>query len=210
MFYKLCCVLSGALLLLAAGCSEDAIPDPPVSRSELTARLYDALKFNRDQEALAIIDKLLALAPDDAELMEMRGRVVANECVRKLQVLVDAGKLNDALKLVRETRQKNPHLQRLTMLEEDIVNLIELQVCARNLSTADKIPELTAALEKITPLAAKYPQARLLQRDIAQRRSELLKMRREAAGNQKEKTSPPVTAPQDNSVIGPVKPQAVL
>ena len=66
-------------------------------------------------------------------------------------------------------------------LEEDVKELIVLRDAAKNLAEADNIADLTAALEKAAPLAAKYKQAEQLRKDISSRRRELIKMREAAA-----------------------------
>ena len=182
MSYKIFCC--GTLLLSAvifSGCSDSQVPDPPSARAELTGRLYEALQYKRDAEALAIINKLLALEPDDVDLLEMRDRVTVNACTRAVQTHVNSGNLDKALQVVNKYRQEHSTLPGLKVLQARISELILLRDCAANLAAANDISTLVTQLEKIAPLAAKYPQAKQLQQDIKMRRIQLARMRAEAA-----------------------------
>lgn len=180
MFYR-SLILSFALLMLIGGCSENKAPDPPIARAELTARLYETLKFKRYSESLVIIDKLLALDSDDADLMEMRDRIIGNIATVKIQHYIDENRLEDGLKYIRSERRKFPVMPKLRLLEEELKNLIVLRKAAQTLAAADTISALTAALDFIVPLAAKYPAAKQLHNDIKQRKADLEKMRSDAA-----------------------------
>ena len=180
MLYRFFYTIFITAVLFAGGCSEQSAPEPPLARAELTARLNAALEAGRDSEALAITDKLAALDPDDADIIEMRERIVCNICTRTVQGYINQGNLSKARKYLRGERRKYPALLRLQMLENDLENLYSLQKAADALAAAKTIPDLTAALEKITPMAAKYPQAKQLHADIKKRRSELAAMRRRA------------------------------
>ena len=169
------------LLALCSGCSQEEAPDPPLARAELTVRLNEALKLSRYSEAASIIDKLLALDPDDADLMEMRDRIISNICVEKTQSYIDSKNLDKALAYVKKQRRQYPMLPRLQILESEVTSLITLRDAAAELARARTIVELTAALEKVTPLAAAEKSAVLLQQDIRKRRSELAAMRKAAA-----------------------------
>ena len=169
------------LLLLTAGCTEEQAPEPPVSRAELTHRLFEALDSRRDNDALAIVDKLLALDNNDSDLMEMRERILGNICTRQVQAMIDKGDLDKAAKYIRNQRLRYPGLPKLQFLENEVDALIVLRTAARELAAADSVADLTIALSKITPLAAKYPEARLLQRDIRRRQQDLQKMRNAAS-----------------------------
>lgn len=179
MWQKIFSVSILAVLLTLSGCSERKVSDPPTSRAELTVRLFDALKYKRYTDALAILDKLQALEPEDADLMEMRDRLIVNICTGKVQEYINAGKLENAQKYIRQQRKKHPMLTKLRMLEEDVNNLINLRNAARRLANAATIPEIASALENIAPLAARYPDAKKLHSDIKQRRNELNKLRAE-------------------------------
>ena len=180
MFYRLLILFSVALIF-CSGCSKKTAPDPPTARAELTVRLYDTLKEKRYTEALAINDKLLALDPNDADLMEMRDRIIGNIATVKIQHYIDENRLEDGLKYIRSERRKFPVMPKLRLLEEELKNLIVLRKAAQTLAAADTIPALTAALDFIMPLAAKYPAAKQLHNDIKQRKADLEKMRSDAA-----------------------------
>ena len=169
------------ILLLAAGCSEEQAPEPPVSRAELTCRLFEALDANRDHDALAIVDKLLALDNNDADLMEMRERILGNICTRKVQTLIDQENLDEAAKYVAIQRRRHPRLPKLQILENEVAELITLRNAARKLADAASPADLDLALRKIEPLSTKYPQAKQLKRDIDRRKQDLQKMRRSAS-----------------------------
>ena len=180
MLYRIFALCSAALFL-CCGCSETQPHDPPSARAELTVRLLETLKNKRYTEALAINDKLLALDPNDAELMEMRDRLVGNIATANVQKFVDAGKLAEALKYLHNERKLYPVMPRLRMLEEDVQNLIALRKAADRLAAAKTISELATALDAIMPSAARYPAATQLHKDIEQRKAELKKMRLAAA-----------------------------
>ena len=179
MLHKIFCFT--ALLMLTAGCSDSKAPDPPTARAELTARLFDELKARRLDSATAIIDKLLALDPDDADLMEMRDRLTANKATLATQNYVNRGELENALAYIQKQRKQYPVMPKLRILEEEVRGLITLRDAAQRLADAQTIPELSTALENIAPLAAKYPTAKKLHIDIKLRRRDLDKMRADAA-----------------------------
>ena len=180
MFYRLL-ISAFAVMLFVCGCSENKAPDPPIARAELTVRLYDALKVKRYDEALAITDKLLALDPNDPDLMDMRDRIIGNIAAVKVQQYIDSQRLESALKYLRKERRRYPVMPKLRMLEEEVRNLIALRDAAQELAAADTIAKLSAALDVIVPLAARYPAAEQLHKDIKQRQSDLKKMRIAAA-----------------------------
>ncbi|MBO5922952.1 MAG: hypothetical protein J6Q81_00425 [Lentisphaeria bacterium] len=180
MLYRIFMICTAALLL-GTGCSENQPPDPPSARAELTARLFETLKSKRYTEALAITDKLLSLDSNDAELMDMRDRIIGNIAAIKVQEYVEAGQLKAALKYLARERKLYPVMPRLRLLEEEVRNLITLRNAAQTLAAAKTIPELAAALDMIAPLAARYPAAKQLHKDIALRKAELKKMRSDAA-----------------------------
>ena len=155
MLYRIFALCSAALFL-CCGCSETQPHDPPAARAELTVRLLETLKNKRYTEALAINDKLLALDPNDAELMEMRDRLIGNIATENVQKFVDAGKLAEALKYLHNERKLYPVMPRLRMLEEDVQNLIALRKAADRLAAAKTISELATALDTIMPSAARY------------------------------------------------------
>ena len=197
MFYRLI-ILAAAVMLFICGCSENKAPDPPAARAELTARLFDTLKEKRYNEALAIVDKLLALDANDAELMEMRDRIIGNIATGRVQKYIDSNELDKALRYIRKERKVYPVMPRLRMLEEDVRSLIGLRNAARKLAAARTIPDLTAALDTITPMAARYPAATQLHKDIASRKADLKKMRAAAARaveKAAKRTSTPPAAP---------------
>ena len=175
MFYRWL-IFAFVLLLFISGCSENQAPDPPIARAELTVRLYETLKVKRYSEALAIIDKLLALDSDDPDLMEMRDRIIGNIAAVKVQEYIDSNRLEAGLKYIRRERRTYPVMPKLRMLEEEIKNLITLRQAAQALAEADTIPKLAAALDFIVPLAAKYPAAEQLHKDIARRKADLKSM----------------------------------
>ena len=187
MFHRLIISLF-AVMLFVCGCSENKAPDPPIARAELTARLYDTLKVKRYSEALAITDKLLALDPNDPDLMEMRDRLIGNIAAVKVQEYIDNKQLEGALKYLRKERKRYPVMPKLRILEEEVRNLIALRNAAKVLAEADTIPKLAAALDFIVPLAAKYPATEQLHKDIKQRKNDLEKMR-DAAALQVEKAA---------------------
>lgn len=176
-------ILLAAVLVLGTGCSDQKAPDPPTARAELTVRLYETLNAKRYEEALAIADKLLALDSNDADLMEMRDRIIGNIAAVKVQQYIDHGQLEKAYTYIREERKRYPAMPRLRIMEEDINNLTTLRDSARNLAKAKTIPELANALELIVPQAAKYPAAQQLHKDIAQQQKRLKKMREDAAAS---------------------------
>ena len=96
--------------------------------------------------------------------------------------------MEKALRYVRNERKNYPVMPRLRLLEEEVSNLIALLNAARSLAAAGTIPELTAALDAIVPMAARYPAATQLHKDIRRRKAELKKMR-EAAARAVEKAS---------------------
>ena len=201
MLHRFFCIALAAVLvsLLASGCGDRNKIAPPSARAELTARLFDALQFHRYDDALAIIDKLLAIDPDDVELMEMRSRVITSACTVKVQQFVDQNQLDKALQTVVTARKNNPVLPQLIALEEEIRGLIALRDAANVLAAAKTIPELAAALEKIAPLAAKYPQAKALHRDIDTRRKELERFRAEAQQVQEKSDSSNPVIPAEST-----------
>ena len=175
--------LSLGFLLLAAGCSNERAPEPPVSRPQLTQRLFEALQTKRDNDALAIVDKLLALDNDDSDLIEMRERILGNICTRQVQTLVNGGRLDAARKYISQQRKLYPMMPKLQFLEDEVNELITLRNAAKNLAAAQDARTLEKALTQIAPLAAKYPGAVQLKRDIAQRKQDLQKMRQAPAEN---------------------------
>ena len=181
-------ILFSAAIILCSGCSKKTAPDPPTARAELTVRLYETLKERRYTEALAINGKLLALDPNDADLMEMRDRIIGNIVAVNVQKYIDQGRLEKAYSYIRKERKNYPVMPRLRLLEEEVKNLIALRDAAKKLAEASTVPELTAALELIVPLAARYPAAKQLDADIALRKVELKKMR-EAAASAMEKAA---------------------
>lgn len=195
MFYRLF-ILFSAALILGCGCSKKTVPDPPLARAELTLRLNDALKLARYGEAISIIDKLLALDPDDADLMDMRDRIIGNICVERTQQYIDRKELEKALKYVQKQRRQYPMLPRLQILEAEVSNLIAMRDAAAELARAKTIPELTAALEKITPMAAGKDAAKILAKDIQARKKELAAMRDAAARKLKEAVQATRQAPE--------------
>ena len=180
MLYRIF-ILFTAAVLLCSGCSENQPPDPPTARAELTVRLLDTLKSKRYTEALAIADKLLSLDPNDAELMDIRDRIIGNIAAINVQNHIDGGKLESALKYITSERKRYPVMPRLRMLEEEVRNLIALRNASQALANAKTISELTAALDTIAPMAARYPAAAQLHKDIEQRKTDLKQMRAAAA-----------------------------
>ena len=197
-------ILLAAVLMTGAGCSKKQAPDPPSARAELTVRLFETLNDKRYEETLVIIDKLLALDSNDADLMEMRDRVVGNIAAAKIQNFINNNELEKAHRYIRYERKLYPVMPRLRLLEEEVENLIALSDAAQKLAAARTIPELTAALDRIVPIAAKYPKAELLHKDIARRKDELKKMRI-AAARAVEKAAAGVTV-QSAPVSGNSKP----
>ena len=184
--YFLRCLPIILAVVMLSGCSKSEVPDPPASRAELVGRLFEALQYKRDQEALVIIGKLLALDPDDVDLMDMRDRVTINLCTRSVQKMIDAGKLDEALRIVGDFRRNNPTLPGLRMLHAEVSELILLRDAAKALAEAQDTAALVTQLEKIAPLAGKYPQAGALHKDIKMRRIQLSRMRAEEAARARE------------------------
>lgn len=181
MLTRTICGLLTLAGVMMTGCSDNTPPDPPLARAELTSRLYDTLRQGRDADALAIIEKLLALDPDDADLLEMQDRITANICARAMQANIDQNQLDEALKLVQQYRKQYPMLTILRVYENEIADLIKLRDAASELAAANDVVSLAAALEKIAPMAAKYTEAKQLQTDIKIRKNDLAKMRSQAA-----------------------------
>jgi len=177
MLYRLLPMLLLAAFLIT-GCEKKRVADPPTARAELTTRLYDALQDKRYEEALAIIDKLLASDPDDVDLLEMQIRVTANMHTVQIQQAVDDGDLDKALQLLREARKKHPAIRQFLDMEEEITALTELRDAAGTLANAKTIPELRKALEtiRLMDISGQYPQAVALQKDIAKRQQDLKNM----------------------------------
>ena len=169
------------VLTVATGCSDQRVPDPPTARAELTERLFDALNYKRYDEALAIIEKLLALYPDDSELMEMKSRVIVNACVERIQPLINQGNLEEALKIVRQEAKKHLAIRKFYELEAEILKLLNLQKLAENLKNAKTAAELEDALKKIETPAAEYPLAVNLHNDMKARRIHLARIRKAEA-----------------------------
>ena len=90
-------ILMAAVLTAGVGCSKKQVPDPPSARAELTARLFETLDGKRYDEALVIVDKLLALDANDADLMEMRDRIVGNIATGRVRDFIADEDLEGAL-----------------------------------------------------------------------------------------------------------------
>ena len=178
MIYKYllaaCC-----LILLAAGCKKEEVPDLPVARAELTARLMESLNYKRYDEALGIIDKLLALYPDDVELMEMKTRVIINKCTARVQLCINQGKLEEALAIVRAESRNNPMIRKFNLMEEQLKQLILLRDSARRLANAQEIPELDDAIKSMEQILRDYPQAAHLKKELNLRKKDLERLRKE-------------------------------
>lgn len=176
--YIIACVL---LTVLLTGCRKEEIADPPLARAELTTRLYDALQYDRLDEALEIIGKLLSIYPDDAELGEMHDRIVITRCIRRIQPLIDSGKLAEARKIVREENKNYPAVSYFRELDEELETLVILQNRAESLAAAKTPAELETALKNIEYSIQDHPQAEQLKRDIDKRRQDLVNMRKAEA-----------------------------
>ncbi len=53
--------------------ADSGVPPLPTGRDDLLAEARKALKAGNADEALAFVDALLVMHPDDAELLEFRG-----------------------------------------------------------------------------------------------------------------------------------------
>ena len=185
MIYRYLTIVFAVLLLGVTGCSEKRVSDPPTARAELTSRLFEALKYQRYDEALVIIDKLRVIS-DAAELEEMRDRIIVNRCVKKVQPLVNQGKLEEARNIIHEDYKSNTTVRVLADMEEKIDELIKLKKKADRLAKASNAAELEAAIKDIEYSVQDNPQAKQLVADLAVRRRDLEVMRKaEAAAREK-------------------------
>ena len=169
------------LILLAAGCKQEEVPDLPIARAELTARLMESLNYKRYDEALGIIDKLLALYPDDVELMEMKNRVIVNKCTAKVQLCIDQGKLEEALAIVRSESKKHPMIRKFNIMEDQLKKLIALRDSVKRLADAREIPELDDAINNFEQILRDFPMASQLRDELKLRKKDLDRLRKEKA-----------------------------
>ena len=184
MTHRYLAIILAVLLTAVAGCSKKQVPDPPTAQAELTSRLFAALQDQRYDEALVILDKLQVLAPDDATLgtmKEIRDNVIASRCNKKVQGLIDQGKLDQAFNIVRNENKTYPGVEDLINLEKNLDELRTLQQKADHLANAKTSAELDAALKDIEYTAQDYPQAKKLHADIKVRKAQLAKMRKAEA-----------------------------
>ncbi len=187
----------GWSLLVATGlcgCGEDEVPDPPVAQSALVGRLFDALKNGRLDEALSLTEKLQSLDSENLDLAELKLRIIANGYVLRCQAKLDAGDTAGALAIIREGCKLYPMHSGLRVLDEELTRLNELHEAAQSLGRAKSAAELSAVLERIAPLSAAYPEAKLLQQDIIRRRGEFRQLQNAPRGK-------PAA-----EVVGPVRP----
>ena len=185
MIYRYLTIVFAVLLLGVTGCSEKRVSDPPTARLELTSRLFEALKYQRYDEALAIIDKLSAIS-DDSALAGMRGRIIVTRCVKQVQPLIDQGKLKEARDIVHREHNNNKTIRELGDMEEKIEELIKLQKNADRLAKASTAAELDAAIKDVEYSIQDIPEAKQLKADLEVRRRDLAAMRKaEAAAREK-------------------------
>jgi hypothetical protein len=117
-----------SLLVILSGCgSGDNVPNPPEAESTLVVELFKALKDNDYTLATQKIKKLRMLDEDDYSLASIEYQIELDSGFYGAQELVDAGKVKEAKKLIKDTMSTYGRKEQLANAEVKVKKLEELQ-----------------------------------------------------------------------------------
>ena len=103
-----------ALLLSLAGCAKRKHRKPPLERADLTVRFFKSIREKNSELAVRQGKQLLALDPSADHIRHLISLQQSNDAIVSAQKMIDQGKINDALKLVRENSAKHSDNHTLT------------------------------------------------------------------------------------------------
>jgi len=143
---------------MGTGCGKKAAPDPPKSRTELTAELFEALGAKDHKTALLKIERLRELDPASVFLAKLEMIERNNASIQDVQELVDDGKIHEAMETLDRTYAKNPKQKGLLEAKEElrIINAIDKIVKSINnpqspVSMAQDIVKLKKIMKTYKP-----------------------------------------------------------
>lgn len=100
------------LLLLCSGCGRD-VPPPPVERNDLVVRFFRSLR-NSDGTAAAVQgEKLYSFDKRNYFIMDLVSIQQANSSLLTAQRYLNAGKLESAIKIIRDDLNRFPNNREL-------------------------------------------------------------------------------------------------
>ncbi|MEA4863127.1 MAG: hypothetical protein AB7F40_05730 [Victivallaceae bacterium] len=154
-----------ALFLVACG-GEDEDQKPPVEGLQLTDRLFISMENKDYGAAVQQYRKLLESHSDEfaSVAVGLRPIIETNQTIFKVQRLIDAGKLDDALAAARDAKQLEPANEQISDLLRQLVYVDSLRRAAYSVRSAATSRELAASLDSLNGLIAEDPKAAPLKR----------------------------------------------
>ncbi len=155
MLMSLCC---GLLLCVISGCGGDNVPDPPMAYSRLVVELFESLEKEDYQLAAEQIGRLKALDPENSFLSKLQENQYCNVFVAAAQKKLDAGELEEALRIVSQGSELYPFNRNMIATEKLLKNIVELRRRLLLLITARSSNQLQENIAVIETMIKEYPE----------------------------------------------------
>lgn len=155
-FSRLCLLLCGALLLW--GCEQKSIPEPPLDQNRLLLDALQNIKAQHHDIALARLQKLKLIYPDNVALAALIDTEFDNIFIHKVQCSLANGNLDAALQIIQRGLKMRPLDPQLIATKEKLRQLQQVKSSFDNLAQQNNAKALQSAIKQAAALLKKHPE----------------------------------------------------
>ncbi|HBC87886.1 MAG TPA: hypothetical protein DCZ94_13100 [Lentisphaeria bacterium] len=150
-------------LLFSAGCfKKKEAPDPPTVRSRLVQETFNSLEKGDHQSAVKKIERLRKLDAGNIFLANLETTEKSNSKVSEIQLLVNEGRIDEAIKMTDEHMFKEGRSDEFLAILNELQTLKQLKEAVEAVNDSSNVTRLARNAAKIKMIAAKYKPAQVL------------------------------------------------
>lgn len=155
-----CCLLTIiCCIVLLCGCGQDPVPEPPLEKNRLLIDAMNKMKKQSHGLALARLDKLKVIYPNNPNLLALRETEYDNIFIQKIQSGLDNGNVDTALLIIDRAEKSKPLSETLLNIKSELVALRTLNRALLAIAKSSSSDELNDAIKQARELIKGYPVA---------------------------------------------------
>jgi len=156
-------------MTIFCGCKKTEAPDPPTAYNRLLIGMFKSLDKNQHLTAAEKIAKLKPLDPENAFLNKLEESETSNHYINLAQTELNQGKLTEAIKIIRQAREKYPFNRNLDDSAKQLQMLDVLNSEISSMQNPKSADDLNADLKTVKNIIKTCPAANVLEPMLQQK-----------------------------------------
>lgn len=173
MRYRLL-IICIACMTIFGGCKKTETPDPPTAYNRLLIGMFKSLDKNQHLAAAEKIAKLKPLDPENVFLNKLEESEISNYYIDQAQTELNQGRLDEAIKIISQAREKYPFNKNLDDSAKQLQMLDVLNSKISSMQNPQSADDLNACIKTVRNIIKTYPAATVLE-PILQKKQHLAK-----------------------------------